>query len=190
MDRTLQVFSNGTFHRKGNTLFFEGENGNRYLPVESVREVVVHGEVDFNKRFLEFLSQKEIILHYFNHYGYYMGSFYPREHYNSGYMTLRQVEYYRDESRRFLIARAFVQGAAANILRVLRYYANRGKDVAAMIHDIEGLERRTDLINNVPELMAIEGKIFESITIKDLTPSWTAPGFCFRSAVDALPPTN
>ena len=188
MERTLQVFSNGTFHRKGNTLFFEGDHGNRYLPVESVREIVVHGEVDFNKRFLEFLSQKEIILHYFNHYGYYMGSFYPREHYNSGYMTLRQAEYYLDGARRFLVARSFVQGAAANILRVLRYYANRGKDISATIQDIEELERRTDLVNNVPELMAIEGNIRERYyqafdTILDGT------GFLFQKR-SRRPPTN
>lgn len=159
MERTVQVFSSGSFHRKGNTLFFQGATGKRYLPVESVREIVVHGEVDFNKRFLEFLSEKEIILHYFNHYGYYMGSFYPREHYNSGYMTLHQAEYYLDERKRFLVARAFVQGAAANILRVLRYYLHREKDVTPYINEIEALEKRTDIVDNIPELMAIEGNI-------------------------------
>ena len=161
MERTVHVFSNGSFHRKGNTLYFQGDKGKRYLPVESVREIVVHGEVDFNKRFLEFLSQKEIILHYFNHYGYYMGSFHPREHYNSGYMTLHQAEYYLDEGKRFLVARAFVQGAAANILRVLRYYLHRGKDVTQYIGEIEILEKRTDLVGNIAELMAIEGNIRE-----------------------------
>ncbi|PSR35846.1 MAG: subtype I-B CRISPR-associated endonuclease Cas1, partial [Sulfobacillus thermosulfidooxidans] len=161
MDRTLHVFSSGSFHRKGNTIYFEGEKGHRYLPVESVREIVVHGEVDFNKRFLEFLSEKEILLHYFNHYGYYMGSFYPREHYNSGYMTLRQAEFYLDEIKRFTLARAFVQGAAANILRVLRYYGNRGKEMAHPIDEIVKLEQRTDLVATIPELMAIEGNIRE-----------------------------
>ncbi|WP_429646593.1 CRISPR-associated endonuclease Cas1 [Aeribacillus composti] len=31
----------------------------------------------YQKKFLEFAAQKEIIVHYFNHHGYFVGSFYP-----------------------------------------------------------------------------------------------------------------
>lgn len=163
MERTIHVFSSGQFERRSNTLYFESLSGeHRYLPVENVREICIHGEVTFNKRFLEFLSENEIILHLFNRYGYFVGSFYPREHYNSGYMIVKQVEHYLEPQKRLELARAFVFGAANNMLRVLKYYAARGKDLATRIASIEAL---VDHIENgassVAELMGVEGNIRE-----------------------------
>ncbi len=157
LERTIHVFSSGTFRQEGNTVCFEGGEGRRFLPVEAVREICVHGEVDLNKRFLEFLSKKEVVLHYFSHYGYYMGSFYPREHYNSGYMTLRQAEHYLDEEKRLRLARAFVEGSLGNVLRVEKYYAARGKDLGRTVEGLEALSRLSGEQGGVPELMAIEG---------------------------------
>ncbi|MCL6562808.1 MAG: type I-B CRISPR-associated endonuclease Cas1b [Firmicutes bacterium] len=163
MERTVHVFSSGQFERRSNTIYFETTSGeHRYLPVENVREICVHGEATFNKRFLEFLSAHEIIVHMFNRSGYYIGSFYPREHYNSGYMIVRQVEHYLDEGKRLEIARAFVSGAAKNMLRVLKYYEARGKDLSARIASIESLlehvERRAAPVS---EMMGLEGNIRE-----------------------------
>jgi CRISPR-associated protein Cas1 len=89
------IFSDGKLKRKQNTVFFETTDGNkRYLPIQDIGEIMVFGEIVVNKRLLEFLAKKEVILHYFNYYGYYIGSYYPREHLNSGYMILRQAEHY------------------------------------------------------------------------------------------------
>lgn len=77
MAKTVYIFSNGTLSREGNTLCFKSEEGKRFLPVEDVQEILVFGEIDMNKRLLQFLSQNQIILHFFNYYEYYMGSFYP-----------------------------------------------------------------------------------------------------------------
>jgi len=159
MKKTIYVFNDGAFKRKDNTLFFETEAGKKYLPVEDVKEIVVFGEVTINKRFLEFLTQKEIILHFLNSYGYYVGSYYPREHYNSGHMILKQAEHYMDEAKRLDIARRFVNGAATNIVNVLRYYQNRGKSLEAELEAINVLIKRIDECSNISELMAIEGNI-------------------------------
>jgi CRISPR-associated protein Cas1 len=160
MKKTFYVFSSGTFHRKDNTVFFENEKQERrFIPVEDTAEIIVFGEVDFNKRFLEFLAQNEIILHYFNHYGYYMGTFYPRQHLNSGYMILKQAEFYMDDAKRIVIARRIIDGAVKNILRVLKYYENRGRDVTKRIEAIETMIPSVDECADVSELMAIEGNI-------------------------------
>lgn len=161
MKKTLYFFSNGEIQRKDNTIFFESETGRRFLPVEDVSDIMVFGEVDFNKKLLEFLSQKEIILHYFNHYGYYMGSFYPREHLNSGHAILKQAEYYLDEEKRLTIAKQFIRGAVKNIRQVLKYYHNRGKQVGAVLESIETLQAEIASTTAIPALMAIEGNIRE-----------------------------
>lgn len=162
MKKTLYIFSAGEFQRKDNTLYFVTREGEKkFIPVEDTAELMIFGEVDVNKRFLEFISQKEIIIHYFNHYGYYMGCFYPREHLNSGYMILKQTEHYLDENKKMMLARRFVEGASLNILRVLKYYQKRGKDLAPIIANIERLMSDINCCHSTSALMALEGNIRE-----------------------------
>ncbi|MBO8152303.1 MAG: type I-B CRISPR-associated endonuclease Cas1 [Candidatus Marinimicrobia bacterium] len=167
MKRTIYIFSDGEIKRKGNTLYFENESGKKYIPVENCNEILIFGEVSFNKKLLEFLSQHEIILHYFSHYGYYMGSFYPREHYNSGYMIIKQAEHYLDKNKRFNLAKKFVHGAIENMLKVLQYYNRRGKNLESYITSIEDLKGSMNEIKTNEEqdpifqLMAVEGNIRE-----------------------------
>lgn len=158
MERTLYIFSKGRLVRRGNTLGLETVAGTRYVPVEAVRDIMVFGEVDFNKRLVEFLSQHEILLHYFSHYGYYMGTFYPREHYNSGYVILRQAGAYLDMATRMGLARTFVQGSLKNMVKVLAYYNRRGTDVSSTMGSLASMEKLIGEVRSVPELMAIEGK--------------------------------
>jgi len=162
MKKTIFIFSEGELKRKDNTLYFETENGKRFLPIEDINEIMVFGEVSFNKKLLELLSQKEILVHYFSFYGYYMGTFYPREHLNSGYMILKQAEHYLDENKRIKIARSFVEGAYKNIRQVLKYYKNRGKDLINVISSLEQQAEEIANLEDINNLMATEGHIRET----------------------------
>lgn len=155
----MYIFSDGELHRKDNTLCFESVETKKFIPVEDTGEIMVFGEVTVNKKLLDFLSQKEIVLHFFNYYGYYMGTFYPREHLNSGYMTLKQAEHYLDEQKRLAIAREFVYGAARNIRQVIKYYHSRGKNIFEKLMAIEALIETINSCPDIPSLMAIEGNI-------------------------------
>lgn len=161
MKKSIYIFSDGELKRKDNTLYFENEEGKKYIPVENTREIMIFGEVTINKRLLEFLTESEIILHFFNYYGYYVGSFYPREHLNSGYMILKQAEHYLDAQKRLILAAKFVSGAIENIKRVLTYYENRGKALSEIIAKIDELACGVSGCENTDELMAVEGNIRE-----------------------------
>jgi len=161
MKKTIYIFSNGELKRKENTLYFETPQGKKFIPVENTGEIMIFGEVSLNKKFLEFLSENEIILHCFNFYGYYIGSFYPREHYNSGYMILKQAEHYSDNIKRMKLAIKFVVGAVNNIKKVLSYYNSRGIKLSDKINEIETLQNRIFEQNDTEALMAIEGNIRE-----------------------------
>lgn len=162
MKKNIYAFNDGEFRRKDNTVYFETETGKKYLPIEGINDIYVFGEVTLNKKFLDYMSQKEICIHFFNYYGYYIGSYYPREHYNSGYMILKQAEFYLDNDKRLELARSFVEGGYKNILRVLRYYNNRGKNLEEAISSIEMLASKIDETASTAELMAIEGNIRET----------------------------
>ncbi|MDI6871019.1 MAG: type I-B CRISPR-associated endonuclease Cas1b [Bacillota bacterium] len=160
MAKTVYIFSNGELKRKGNTLCFEAEDGQtKYVPVGEVAEIMAFGELSFNKKCLEFLSQNEILLHYFSHYGYYMGTFYPREHLNAGLVILKQAEHYLDAGKRVELARGFVRGAQKNMLQVLRYYNRRGRLLDEPLQAIVDLGQQIEGCTATDELMAVEGNI-------------------------------
>jgi len=85
------------------------------------------------KRLLTFLTQHQILVHVYNYYGYYAGTYYPRTTLNSGLILLKQAEHYLDTSLRMALARAFVRGAIRNMLYVLRRYQSQGIDLSAHI---------------------------------------------------------
>ncbi len=162
VEKSLYIFSNGELKRKDNTLFFETTEGKKFIPITTVREIFLFGEVTFNSKLLDFLSQQQALVHYFNHYGYYSGTMYPRERIASGDMILRQAEHYLDTNRRMAIAQRFVQGAAQNLRRVLKYYQGRGRDVENPLNKIESLIPSVSSYDDVNQLMAIEGNIREA----------------------------
>lgn len=125
MKRSLYLFRSGELRRKDNSLCFVSEERTKHFPVENIEDIYLFGEVEVSKKLLEFVSQKGICLHYFNYYGYYVGTFYPREHLNAGYVLVRQAEHYLDPTKRMGLASAFVRGSIGQMSQVLRYYYNR-----------------------------------------------------------------
>jgi CRISPR-associated protein Cas1 len=137
----------------------DGETLKKPIPIEDVDSFYLFSELDMNTKLLNFISQKNVPVHIFNYYGYYSGSYYPREYLNSGFLLVRQVEHYQKKRKRMVIAKEFVKSAAHNILKNLNYYANRKKDIEQWIAEIEQEAANIDDVKNVSELMGIEGRI-------------------------------
>ena len=131
------------------------------IPVEDIEAFYCFGEITFNSKFLNFLSQNRIPLHLFNYYGYYSGSYYPREYLISGFLKVKQVQCYLDEERRLTLAKEFVAASIDNLARNLKYYRSRKEGVDAWADTLEG--NLTDLkdITNIQELMGYEGRMRE-----------------------------
>ncbi len=159
MKKDIFIFNSGKLCRKDNTLMFEGEEGKKYIPVNDVESIYIFGEVDINKSLLEFMCSSKIMIHFYNYYDYYVGTFYPREFLNSGYVILKQSEAYLDYDKRVDIARKFIVGAANNILQVLKYYNRRNCDLSSEMEEITTLYEALQLQKTVETIMAVEGNI-------------------------------
>jgi len=160
MKRSFFLYSNGTLKRKDNTITFINEKDEkRDIPIEMVDDFYVMSEMNFNTKFINYISQFGIPIHFFNYYTFYTGSFYPREMNISGQLLVKQVEHYTNEQKRVEIAREFIEGASFNIYRNLRYYNGRGKDLKFYMDQIEELRKYLKEVNNVDELMGYEGNI-------------------------------
>lgn len=169
MKKTFYLFNPGVLERKDNTLKFTpvSEDGeivssdaqSRYLPVEDISEFYVFGSLRANSALFNFLGQKDIAMHFFDYYENYTGSFMPRDSLLSGKMLLAQTAYYQDKKKRLIIARKFIEGASYNMIKNLKYYNRRGKDVEEIIDAIENLGNYIPNTCSVEELMGVEGQI-------------------------------
>ena len=160
MKRSYYIYNNGMLKRQDNSIAFVDENGEkRYIPIETVNEIYVMSEMNFNTNLINYLFQYGVVIHFFNYYSFYTGTFQPREKLVSGNLLVNQVNHYTDNEKRLDIAKRFIDGASFNIYRNLRYYNGRGKDVQIYMDKIEELRKQIPKSKSIQELMGYEGKI-------------------------------
>jgi len=74
-------------------------------------------------------------------------------------MLLAQTAHYQDKKKRIIIARKFIEGAAFNMVKNLKYYNKRGRDMVPVITLIEQYASRISETTTTEELMGLEGNI-------------------------------
>lgn len=185
MKRPHYLFSSGRLRRQHNTLSLERTTGERLpdddptdtglpsaepdgvrtpFPVEAVDSLYLFGEIDINTKLVTFLGQQGIPAFFFDYYGYYTATLYPREGQLSGRLRVDQARHYLSPKRRLVLARAFVESALFNIERVIKYYQPRltGDEQAAVqvtLLDLKKDREALPLTTDIPTLMAVEGRI-------------------------------
>lgn len=156
MSKDYYVISSGSIKRKDNTIYYYDLEGNkRALPIEQVDDVHIYGEVDLNTKLINYISKYGVMLHFYNYYGYYSGTYYPRKKNVSGFSLVCQSACYLDEDERMYLAKSFIQSAAHHILRNMRYYKVEENLIETIKKEVDNLEEA----KNIPELMGMEGRI-------------------------------
>lgn len=160
MGSTRYIASMGELSRKDDSLCFRNEKKHVYIPIENVKEIYCLNEVSINSKLLDFLAKKNIIIHFFNYYGGYSGSFYPKNQYMSGKLLLKQVEKFN--TSRMNIAKAIVKGIGVNIYEVLYHYYKHDKKEVKEVLDWIRLKFYLNLekAETVQEIMAFEGELW------------------------------
>jgi len=163
MKKSYYLFNPGRMSRKDNTLKFvpvdeNGQEGKpRYLPVEGVENLYIFGSVDANSALYNFLGKHHVAVHFFDYYEHYTGSFQPKEYLLAGKVQVEQTKAYLQKKRRLHIAQKLVEGASYNMLKNMRYYHNRGKEMKHLIEAVETYRESIAATDDVPMLMGIEG---------------------------------
>lgn len=159
VSRNYYILSSGRLRREKNTVYFENVNVKKAIPVNDIYSIYAYGELDINTKLLNFLTQKRIPVHFFNYYGFYSGSYYPRKYLHSGFLLVKQVNHYSAKKKRLEIAREIVSSASYNILKNLLYYKKRGKNITKRIERIKKMKKEISEIGRISELMSVEGRI-------------------------------
>lgn len=160
MGSTRYLMSMGELSRKDNSLCFRKNGKSSYIPIENTKEIYCLSEVSINTKLLDFLSHYGIVVHFFNYYGGYSGTFYPKENLVSGRLLINQVKTF--ENRRMDIAKPIVLGIGENIYEVLYHYYKHGnsqvKDTLDWIK--EEFKDKIDGAKDIKSLMQVEGEVW------------------------------
>jgi len=165
MKKTYYLFNPGRMSRKDNTLKFtpvdeSGKEGTpKYIPVEGVSGLYCFGSLDANSALYNFLGKAGINVHFFDYYEHYTGSFQAKEYLLAGKMQIEQTRHYLSAKKRLYIASQFIDGAAFNILKNLKYYHNRGKALDYPLEKITAFSESISKAHDIPSLMGLEGNI-------------------------------
>ena len=108
MSESYFIFSNGELKRKDNVVRITAADGRfKDIKVEMTRDIYLFGEISLNTKCLNYLASLKIPVHIFNYYGFYTGTFYPKETNVSGKLFVRQVENYTYNTKRTELAQLY-----------------------------------------------------------------------------------
>lgn len=149
--KNYYILSEGILKRKENTIYYVNEKGNKPLPINKIYTLYCYGQVTVSSQVISLFAKYGIPIHFFNYYGYYNGSFYPRESLVSGDLLIKQAEHYIDFNKRIELAKLFVKGSALNIIKVLKYYKIEN-NIEETIKDLYN-------VGKISEVLNVEGRI-------------------------------
>lgn len=161
------ITSHGILKRKQNTVYFvkkneKGEIENKILPINKIYAIYSYGRLTFSSGVVSYLSKHGVPIHFFNKYGFYEGSFYPRETLVSGDLLVKQVEHYINKEKRIKLAKKFVEGCIQNIIRNLQYYERTKGELNEETERIESLLLEVKNKEEISQIMAIEGNVWDT----------------------------
>ena len=159
-EETKYIFSKGSFTQDEYSIKFKVDKGNIHLPINNIKELYLFNDITLTTKLLELFSKNGIVIHFFNYYENYTGSFYPKNNLLSGKVVVLQAKKYLEN--RLEIAKAIVNGIAINIKNVLyHYYRHDSKQLKETIDfyvkDVPKLLNKADSLLTI---MSIEGKIW------------------------------
>lgn len=151
------IFADGTLSRSEDTLRIDTLDGEtKYLPVESVGTIYLHGQIDFNTRALGLLNEHGTTVHVFGWKDYYKGSYLPKRQHQSGNTVVEQVRAYDDHDRRMEISRSMIRASIHNMRSNLKYYDSRNHEFGDAIRRLEQQRELVSSIDNIQELRGAE----------------------------------
>lgn len=122
-DRTHFILNNGLLRRQDNNIYFDrfDENGEvvktKIIPINAIDEIYILAKVEFDSYTIAFLSNNNILLHFFSPYQSFRGNFFPNTPNSvnkSGFVLLQQLRAFDNKKHRLFIAKQITNGQIKN----------------------------------------------------------------------------
>jgi len=164
--KNYYILTDGILKRKENTLYFMNKDGKRPLPIHAIYSIYAYSALSISSQVVNLLAKEGIPIHFFNKYGFYTGSFYPRETLLSGDLLIKQANHFIDKEKRLKLAITFVKGAIFNMKRVLSYY-KLDNNMDVLLDDLKSCYKITEIMNVEGRARADYYKLLDKILPED-----------------------
>ncbi|SRR5690554_134042 len=155
MINNFYVLKKGTLSVKSKSIIFKSKDLETIsIPIKQITDLYLFIDINPTSNVLKLILNHGIIIHYFNFYDYYLGSIIPKNHTNSGKLLIKEVNLYKNKSKRLNIAKKIVIAGFKNINRVVNYYSRR-KDFSNDLK-VEKYINQINKANNINHIMIIE----------------------------------
>jgi CRISPR-associated protein Cas1 len=157
------VTKNSILERQDNNLILHilDENGNKIsrtpLPSETIEEIYFLSKTHIDTETIAFCSDKNILLHFFNHQDRYTGTFFPsgiNSVNKSGFVLIEQVRAFLDTGKRLYIAKQINKAHFESIVYILKKYEIDSSYAEGFLEHIKACK-------TIEELMLLEGRLKE-----------------------------
>lgn len=116
------ILRDGRLSADETTFRFDSKDDMKRLPVESVTAIDFYGGGSVTTGTINLASKNNIPIHFFGYYGNYIGTFWPKEHYFSGDLTIKQAKVYLNDDRRLDLSVSLVSGIFENMKGLLKKF--------------------------------------------------------------------
>lgn len=131
LSRNYHIFSNGTLSAEQSVFRFDSdERKMTRVPVENVNSFDLYGGINITSGALNLAVKHNICLHIFGFYGNYMGTFWPKESYFSGDLTIKQSLVYADYRHRVSLATVLLSGIKRNMISLIKKFGGNTTDIS------------------------------------------------------------
>ncbi len=162
VDGNYHLINNGILTKRDFNILFDGNDGKKYIPVETTDALYVYSNVIITGKFYEFLNNTGISLCFIDKYGEKIGSFVPQNNRRSIKTELKQLRLYDSESNRLELARKIEMASISNIRANIRYYARRKTDLSNQLKEyvdmMSAYIKQMNEAKSIAELMLIEAR--------------------------------
>jgi len=160
VNRTHFILTNKLIKRSKNNLdlYSLDKNGNvvdrdrTYIPIKTIDELYILKKCIIDTETLSFLSDNNIIVHFFSRNQRATGSFFPNSKNSvnkSGFCFLQQLRAFDDKEHRLYIAKQITKGHIKNMIINLKYYK--------INNNLSENYKLIDKQNSIQEIMGVEG---------------------------------
>lgn len=148
MKENYYILGNGNLKADEKVFRFDSKDGMKRLPVENIRSINIYGGANITSGSLNLASKYNININLFGYYGNYIGSFWPKESYFSGDLTIKQAELFMDSNKRLELCNILVRGIQKDMKS---FFKNTNIDTTPLDVTLNG--------DNITHLMLSEGRL-------------------------------
>lgn len=159
-DHNYHLINEGILTKQDFTVLFEGEEGKKYIPVETTDALYIYSNVILSSNFFEFVNKVGFNVCVIDKYGEKVGSFVTQNNRRNIKTELKQLRIYDSEKERLELARRLEIASVSNIRANLRYYGRRKacEEIEKTVRDMNTLISKLNEAKDINQMMMLEAQ--------------------------------